>query len=356
MADDSNKSVQPIDSSNKTSGNNFNELLLPDDAATSIETVVPSTPTTTTAGKYIQLSNKHIYSVNYSALNVEILPSNSNNASTISDNNAGKVPSDRNNKTVQEPSQTPDQSPVQACSKAINSQQKQRHIMISYHRKSSLDICEKICNRLKDLNYKVWMDKNNLHGGIHEAMARAIENCFVVLVCFNHEYCDSYYCKREVLYTVNKHIKFIPCLMEASFKPEGSIGIAIRINEITPTHLNTIISDCQELFGMSDNDLQALTKDELIQRITRLRQQHFSDTTSLRKPSNNNSHQQEVINNQQILQELLIQSRNQTEFLKNINRVLTNLISPSTIAKLSLFIMFLYTLLNLSNISETFWS
>ncbi|CAF4915648.1 unnamed protein product [Rotaria sp. Silwood1] len=250
MADDSNKSVQPIDSSNKTSGNNFNELLLPDDAATSIETVVPSTPTTTTA-----------------ALNVEILPSNSNNASTISDNNAGKVPSDRNNKTVQEPSQTPDQSPVQACSKAINSQQKQRHIMISYHRKSSLDICEKICNRLKDLNYKVWMDKNNLHGGIHEAMARAIENCFVVLVCFNHEYCDSYYCKRE--------------------------SNPSRINEITPTHLNTIISDCQELFGMSDNDLQALTKDELIQRITRLRQQHFSDTTSLRKPSNNNSHQQE---------------------------------------------------------------
>ncbi|CAF4431119.1 unnamed protein product [Rotaria sp. Silwood2] len=164
MADDMNKSVRPIDLSAKTSGNDFNELLLPDDAATSIETTIPSTPTTSMNGRSIQSSNQHIYSVNYSASNVEILPSNSNNASTTSGNNAGKTPSDRNNKTVQEPSPSlgiqkkrdrtvidytyflyviADQSPIQVCCKAINSQQKQRHIMISYHHESSLDICEK---------------------------------------------------------------------------------------------------------------------------------------------------------------------------------------------------------------------
>ncbi|CAF2810714.1 unnamed protein product [Rotaria sp. Silwood2] len=178
MADDMNKSVRPIDLSAKTSGNDFNELLLPDDAATSIETTIPSTPTTSMNGRSIQSSNQHIYSVNYSASNVEILPSNSNNASTTSGNNAGKTPSDRNNKTVQEPSPSLETNPS-------------------------------------------------------------------------------------------------------------------TINEIISTHLNTIISDCQELFAMSDNDLQTLTKNELIQRITRLRQQHFSDTTSLREPGNNRAQEQD---------------------------------------------------------------
>lgn len=38
------------------------------------------------------------------------------------------------------------------------------------------------------------MDTYNLRGGIHAGMAEAIENASVVLVCFNREYCQSYYC------------------------------------------------------------------------------------------------------------------------------------------------------------------
>ncbi|CAF2151305.1 unnamed protein product [Rotaria magnacalcarata] len=167
MTDDTNNSAQPTDSSIKTNDNYVNQLFLPDDdTGTSTELNVFPAQTTLLTDDNIPWSNKHVYSIDCSASTVQEshLDSNKTNVHNTTSVNEASI---------------------------------------------------------------VWMDKNNLHGGIHEAMARAIESSLAVLVCFNHQYCQSYYCIREILYTVNKHIKFIPCLMEASFEPQGSVGIAI---------------------------------------------------------------------------------------------------------------------------------
>lgn len=104
-----------------------------------------------------------------------------------------------------------------------NSQQK-RHIMISYNR-SSRDICQKIYENLVERNYKVWMDLTDMAGDILESMARAVENSYIVLLCINQQYFESDYCKLEAQYAQENRIKFIPCLMEKSFRAQSWLGI-----------------------------------------------------------------------------------------------------------------------------------
>ena len=40
------------------------------------------------------------------------------------------------------------------------------------------------------------MDRNNLHGSIHQGMAEAIENSYIVLFCMNHQYFNSEFCQK----------------------------------------------------------------------------------------------------------------------------------------------------------------
>lgn len=133
------------------------------------------------------------------------------------------------------------------------------------------------------------------------------------------------------------------------------------MSQITSMRADEIICDYQQLLNMSDNDLQLLTKDDLIQRIIGLRQRHLFTTQSPLKITNNNNNnnqqrQQEDLNTQQILRELLIQSRNQTQLLDNINRTLTNLAHPTTIVKFSLVALFLWTIPNFKKVQKSFWS
>ena len=106
---------------------------------------------------------------------------------------------------------------------------------------------------------------------------------------------------------------------------------------------------------MNDNDLQALTKDELIQRIISLRQQYFTPTTTLSETDGNKNTQQENINNQQIWQQLLVQSRSQTELLANINNTLANLTNFTVFVKFSLFFLFLWTMFHALALGRCFW-
>ena len=103
------------------------------------------------------------------------------------------------------------------------------------------------------------------------------------------------------------------------------------------------IQNCQELFSMNDNALQALTKHELIRCIVNLRPQYLTTTTTLSETDGNGNIQGENINNQQIWQQLLEQSKNQTKLLTNINNTLTNLTNPTALVKFSLLLLFLWT-------------
>ncbi|CAF0804708.1 unnamed protein product [Rotaria sp. Silwood1] len=103
-------------------------------------------------------------------------------------------------------------------------QQPKRHIMISYNR-SSRETCQKIYDRLVERNYKVWMDLTDMGDDILVSMARAVENSYIVLLCINQKYYESDYCRLEAEYAAENRVKFIPCLMEKSFRAESWLGI-----------------------------------------------------------------------------------------------------------------------------------
>ncbi|CAM4837125.1 unnamed protein product [Rotaria magnacalcarata] len=117
---------------------------------------------------------------------------------------------------------------------ATTQQEKKRHIMINYNR-SSRRVVQKIYNRLLENKYIVWMDKVNMGDDILVSMANAVENLYIVLLCINQHYYESHYCRLEAEYAAEKRIKFIPCLMEKSFRAESWLGI-IMGNASINTH------------------------------------------------------------------------------------------------------------------------
>ncbi|CAF4097832.1 unnamed protein product [Rotaria magnacalcarata] len=96
-----------------------------------------------------------------------------------------------------------------------DNQIQKRHIMISYNQSS----------RKMDMKYKVWMDKTNMGDDILVSMARAVENSYIVLLCINTQYYRSHYCRLEAEYAAEKRIRFIPCMMEKSFRAESWRGV-----------------------------------------------------------------------------------------------------------------------------------
>ncbi|CAF4354286.1 unnamed protein product [Rotaria socialis] len=75
------------------------------------------------------------------------------------------------------------------------------------------------------MKYKVWMDKTNMGDDILVSMARAVENSYIVLLCINTQYYRSHYCRLEAEYAAEKRIRFIPCMVEKSFRAESWLGI-----------------------------------------------------------------------------------------------------------------------------------
>ncbi|CAF2158749.1 unnamed protein product [Rotaria magnacalcarata] len=98
------------------------------------------------------------------------------------------------------------------------------HILISYNHSTAI-ICSKIAKRLKNLNYNVWIDRDNISGDIFTSMASAVENCFVILMAVNEPYYQSRYCRLEAEYSVERNKASIPMLMQASYKSRGWLGI-----------------------------------------------------------------------------------------------------------------------------------
>ncbi|CAF3664813.1 unnamed protein product [Rotaria socialis] len=83
------------------------------------------------------------------------------------------------------------------------------HIMISYNH-STKTICSKIAKNLKNLNYLVWIDQDNISGDILTSMASAVENAYVVLMAINEQYYKSRYCRLEAEYSVERNKAYIP--------------------------------------------------------------------------------------------------------------------------------------------------
>lgn len=99
-------------------------------------------------------------------------------------------------------------------------------IMISYSH-SDKRLCHQVFEQLIKDGFRVWIDRENMHGATMTAMADAIENSNIVLICMSNAYKQSVYCQSEAHYAFEKRRHLIPLMMEAHYKPDGWLGIMV---------------------------------------------------------------------------------------------------------------------------------
>ncbi|XP_074653238.1 uncharacterized protein LOC141907481 [Tubulanus polymorphus] len=100
------------------------------------------------------------------------------------------------------------------------------HIMISYQWDSKPTMI-KVKDRLKQANYKVWMDIEHMSGSTLEAMALAVEGASVVIVCMSQRYKDSPSCRSEAEYTYRLRKDVIPLRLQTNYDPDGWLGMIV---------------------------------------------------------------------------------------------------------------------------------
>jgi hypothetical protein len=99
-------------------------------------------------------------------------------------------------------------------------------IMLSYSH-SDKDLCYRLHDRLIKDNFRVWIDRDYMHGATMSAMADAIENSQFVVICMSDSYKQSVYCQSEAHYAFQRQCGFIPIVMRQKYRPDGWLGIMV---------------------------------------------------------------------------------------------------------------------------------
>ncbi|KAJ8322143.1 hypothetical protein KUTeg_000614 [Tegillarca granosa] len=100
------------------------------------------------------------------------------------------------------------------------------HVMISYQWNNQETLI-RIKEHLRSNGFKVWMDIDDMAGSTLEAMAKAVEEADVVLLCFSKKYKDSDNCRAEAEYAFEKRKTIVPLRMEKGYRPDGWLGIIV---------------------------------------------------------------------------------------------------------------------------------
>ncbi|XP_055957322.1 uncharacterized protein LOC130010412 isoform X2 [Patella vulgata] len=108
--------------------------------------------------------------------------------------------------------------------KLRHSKEHNGHVMISYNWDKQ-DLVLKIRDQLKSNNIKVWMDVDDMEGSTLEAMAEAVEQAEIVIMCMSRKYKNSENCRAEAEYAFTKKRTIIPIRMETDYTPDGWLGI-----------------------------------------------------------------------------------------------------------------------------------
>ncbi|CAF3469051.1 unnamed protein product [Rotaria socialis] len=100
----------------------------------------------------------------------------------------------------------------------------QHDIMMSYSH-SDKQLCYQIHEQLVKVGFRVWIDRDHMHGATMIAMADAIENSDIVIICMSDAYKQSVYCQSEAHYAFERRRCLIPLIMKPHYKPDGWLGI-----------------------------------------------------------------------------------------------------------------------------------
>ena len=99
-------------------------------------------------------------------------------------------------------------------------------IMLSYSH-NDRNLCHRLHDCLVKDNFRVWIDRDHMHGATLVAMAHAIENSQFVIICMSDSYKQSVYCQSEAHYAFQRQCHFIPVVMKQKYRPDGWLGIMV---------------------------------------------------------------------------------------------------------------------------------
>ena len=100
------------------------------------------------------------------------------------------------------------------------------HVMISYQWDSQ-EVLVEVKNRLQASGYRVWMDLEQMGGSTLEAMAKAVEDSSVVLICVSERYKESPNCRSEAEYAYQLRKDIIPLMMQGKYRGDGWLGMLV---------------------------------------------------------------------------------------------------------------------------------
>ncbi|CAK8680829.1 unnamed protein product [Clavelina lepadiformis] len=107
----------------------------------------------------------------------------------------------------------------------VSGDEEQKHIMISYNWADSKQLAHKINDELCKAKYKVWIDKNEMHGPVFGKMAEAVENADLFLMFATKHYMTSENCQMEAAYAKDLKKTIIPIKVEQGYKPNNWLGL-----------------------------------------------------------------------------------------------------------------------------------
>ena len=93
-------------------------------------------------------------------------------------------------------------------------------IMISYSHKDKV-LCKQLYEHLVRAGYRVWIDFDQMHGNVMDAMAQAIERSQTIIICMSEQYRRSNFCRAEAHYAFQRQLKLVPVLLQEHYKPDG---------------------------------------------------------------------------------------------------------------------------------------
>jgi hypothetical protein len=104
-------------------------------------------------------------------------------------------------------------------------------LFVSYCHRDQ-EIVHRIADDLKNVNYKIWIDRDLIGGNILFAdIQKGIENSHIVICFISKNYCESNNCMIEINFANNKNKKILPIMLDDYFKVEQE-GIQLMISRI----------------------------------------------------------------------------------------------------------------------------
>jgi len=99
-------------------------------------------------------------------------------------------------------------------------------VMISYSHKDK-QICKQVYDELIRADYRVWIDFDQMHGNVMDAMVQAIEQSHAIIICMSEDYQRSNFCRAEAQYAFQRKLKMVPILLQKHYKPNGWLSFLV---------------------------------------------------------------------------------------------------------------------------------